>query len=773
MHKKLKDEHKQLLQQVIEHFDNEDKAVRQRQIKTWRKLKLMWEGWTNIWYDEVAHDWRIFDQQVAAEASSDQIYYDKPVNVFRAYLESIIAALSITVPPIKCFPDDADDSLDLLTAKAGDKISQLIYRHNDVSLLWLHSLFIYCTEGMVGCYSYPKADNKYGKYDEKQYKDYTEEHEYQMCPVCNTEMGDRILTDQEKDEFMPDDEDVALHDIIFNEGQEVCPNCAALVDPQLQRSTLIVTRMVGVTTNPKTRVCMESYGGLNIKVANYARKQEDTPYLFYAYETHYANSIERFPHLHGEIDLNKSGYSGNEMYERWGRIPPQYNGEYPINTVTERYCWLRPAAFNILHEEEVKKLKKAYPDGVKVSMVNDIIAEVENEALDDCWTLTFNPMSDYIHFDPIGLLLVSIQEITNELISLTTQTIEHGISQTFADPAVLDFDAYEQEEVLPGSIFPAQPKSGKTLNDGFFQLKTATLSAEVMPFGQNIQQLGQLVSAAQPSLFGGALEGSKTASEYSMSRAQALQRLQNTWKMFTSWWKNIFGKAIPMYIKETQNQGDEREVQQDRNGNFLNSFIRRAELEGKLGKIELAADENLPITWSQRKDMVFQLLQSANPEVLAVLGSPENLPIIREALGVTEFVVPGEDDRNKQYEEIKQLIVSEPIITPGINPITGMPEEQEFPSVEIDPDVDNHAIEADICRRWLVSEPGRLSKIENEAGYRNVLLHMKMHMLVLQEQAMNQQMATAESTGTAPNEKPNELDKSVPISGEGDVTTIQ
>ena len=44
------------------------------------------------------------------------------------------------------------------------------------------------------------------------------------------------------------------------------------------------------------------------------------------------------------------------------------------------------------------------------------------------------------------------------LISLVLQTIEHGIPQTFADPKVLNFNAYRNSEVIPGGIYPATPK---------------------------------------------------------------------------------------------------------------------------------------------------------------------------------------------------------------------------------------------------------------------------------------------------------------------------
>lgn len=371
-------------------------------------------------------------------------------------------------------------------------------------------------------------------------------------------------------------------------------------------------------------------------------------------------------------------------------------------------------------------------------------------------TILKNPLADYIHYYPTGSLLVSIQDITNDLISLVIQTIEHGIQQTFADPGVLNFEKYREAETMPGGIFPAVPKTGKTVSEGFFQTKTATLSQEVLPFFQQIQQLGQSVSGAQPSLFGGQLAGSRTASEYSMSRAQALQRLQNTWKMFTFFWKTIFAKVIPMYIQEVQE--DEHSVERTEQGNFINVFIRRAELEGRIGRIELEANENLPITWSQRKDTYMELLKSQNPMILQALASPENIKSLVESIGLDEFIVPGEDDRQKQYEEIRMLINSEPIVQPpdpmqviqaatnGLPP----PPDVELPSVEIDPDLDNHDVEADVCRTYLVSDAGRLLKIENPLGYKNVLLHMKQHMEQIKQGIAQQQQPGSQTPAQPP-----------------------
>lgn len=776
MANKLPDEEIQrLLRSVVDHFDKEDSSIRERQIRTWRQLKLLWDGYSRTWYSEVAHDWRIDE----GSTDNDQGSYDKPINVFRAYLESIIAALSVTVPPIKCFPDDADNTLDLSTARAGDKIAQLIYRHNDVSLLWLHALFIYCTEGMVACYNYSKSDVSYGTYEDKKYEDAEEVHSTAACPECGYQMQDDIqaptdpmnpvpqpdpgLMDKlrvEQDIFMPDDGDVPIQNIA-EESMELCPNCMAMMAPLLNEETLIVQRLIGTTNEPKSRVRLEAYGGLYVKIPNYAKKQEDCPYLIYSYETHFANVIERYDELQ-KSDLSqrlKASAGPKDPYEEQGRLSPQYQGEFPENIITVRNCWLRHASFNILDTDDAKKLKKLYPNGCKVVLANDVMAEAVNESLDDHWTLTHNPMADFIHHDPLGLLLVSIQEITNDLISLVLQTVEHGIGQTFADPAVLNFNAYRQMETTPGGIYEATPKSGKSIGDAFHEVKTATLSAEVMPFSAEIQSLGQLVSGALPSLFGGNMEGSETASQYSMSRAQALQRQQNTWKMLISWWKNIHGKAIPMFIKNIKD--DERDVQKDKNGNFFNVFIRRAELEGKLGKIELEANENLPLTWSQTKDVVMKLLETQNPEVLALLGSAENLPIIREAIGLVDFFVPGEDAREKTYDDIKQLLNSEPIPT-------GDEMMPEVPSIEVDPIFDDLDIGFEIVKKWVLSEAGRQSKIDNEAGYRNVLLYGKMFQM-LQQQAMMQQMPPNGAEGA----QTSETNQEAPIVGESNVPTAQ
>lgn len=720
---KLTDEEIKHLRFLVEHFDQEDKEVREAQIQVWKNLKLLWDGYTQTWWDSVAHDWRVYQPE---GENTDQEYYDKTVNIFKAYLESIIAALSVTIPGITVYPDDAENTLDLQTAKAAKKIAELISRHNDVSLIWLQGLFIYCTEGLVACYNYSKEDKKYGTWKEKKYEDVTEEVSISSCSTCGS---------------------------VVNENY--CSECKEVIeDPIITTQLETETRLVGVIENPKSRQCMEVYGGLFVKVPNYARKQEDCLYLRFSYETHYAHARAHYGKIRDKIHENSG--EGAEYYERYGRLSTQYKGTQPRNNVTVSCTWLRPDSFEMLEEKDMKNFRKLFPEGVRVDFVDDTFAEASAEALDDHWTLTKNPLSDYIHHNPLGLMLVSVQEITGEIISLVLQTIEHGIPQTWADPGVVDFEAYKKAEAAPGTIFPASPKSGKTMNDAFHDTKTATLSPEVLPFFQAMQSLGQTASGALPSLFGGQLEDNKTASGYSMSRAQALQRLQNTWQVFNVWWKNIYGKVIPAYIADLKD--DEKYVEKTDHGTFINVLIRRSELEGKIGSIELESAANLPMTWTQQKEAFMSIIQLNNPALLQFLMSPENLPKFQEFMGVSDIFIPGENDREKQYDEIVLLLESEPIIVPPDEmmvlqaQLSGQlpPPPMEHSSIEVDPMLDNHQVEFSILREWLVSAKGRQAKIDKPKGYKNALLHARDHYAIInkvnqpQGQAAPQQPAMEE-----------------------------
>ena len=91
----------------------------------------------------------------------------------------------------------------------------------------------------------------------------------------------------------------------------------------------------------------------------------------------------------------------------------------------------------------------------------------------------------------------------------------------------------------------------------------------------------------------------------------------------------------------------------------------------------------------------------------------------------------------------------------------GQPE----PSIAINP-FDDNQVHSEICKNWLSSDSGRLTKTENPAGYLNVLLHWQAHNAAVQQQqlqafqmqeAINQSKVSAPKAGAAAsgNDKPN------------------
>lgn len=725
---------------IIDDFENEDRSVRERQIRDWKRLDLIWAGFTNIYWDYVAHDWRIYGQDGSGDSDGQSGYYDKNMNVYRAYGETIIAALSNTVPPIKCLPDDADNINDLLTAKAGTKIAELVYNHNDAPLLWVKMLWTMWQCGMVAGYNYTDEDDSYGSVDVRESHDELADGEQKVCPSCGTVLmenevvASEAIADVERDEFDPGDDDVVLHDLL-NENQLLCPQCQMMIDPELRTDKIVVTRLTGVTRQPKARQCIEILGGLYVKIPNWARSQSDCPYVGYSYETHYSNVYRDYPELYDILDADGDAKitspDGNQIYERWGRLSPQYRGEYPLNTPTVRLWWLRNSTFNCLKDDKVRKsLTKRFPDGCHAIMVNDHFVKACNQNLDDHWTIRKDPLSNSVHTDALGTLVTAAQEITNNLISLELQCIEHSIPQTFFNPKFLNSEQYRNSEVTPGGMFPTKTiGENRNISDGFHTIATATVSNELGPFGSKINEMGQFVSGALPQVFGGSsASSSRTASQYAMQRNGAQQRLSNlTGRDINFFWKNIMSKVIPAYMKNMLE--DERLVKEQGDNNFINVVIKKAETEGKLGDIRLEAPEGLPATIEQVRETVMNLLQTNNPEILAAIGAPENLPVLAKTIGLTDFHIPGEEDREKQYEEIGVLLNSAPI--PAQNPMTGMMEEQS--SVQPEMTVDNHQIEAEICRNWLVGEKGRQAKTDNPEGYKNILLHLQAHMMMLQQ----------------------------------------
>lgn len=701
-HHNLDDRLVAALKYLVDKYEREDSNVRKQQVRQWKKNEEFWHGIQYIFWSETRQDWvaptelNFFEQEEGREGV-DGPFYDNVINIFRAHGEAVIAALGAQVPTVRFPPDDAEDDDDLLTSRTFNKISDLIDRHNQVKSLQLMSLFQMWNQGNVYWYHAPKADKAFGILHTEQFKNCN------CCAKCGTQ------------DPIKDDLKIPV----------LCPQCMGpmTVEPVLD----------GFDEAPKSRIIVKSFGGLYVKIPSRAMTQEDCSYLILSQDQPKPFLQEVYDHIADKIDFD---HVDGDSYERSARMPSAYadftTGNNNSDSATHRQVWMRSWALNGLPSsmsDEKAKLKKMFPNGIYVAYVGTTYAESRDEDLDKYWTVVKCGLSTHIHSDPIGQPLVSPQELRNTILNLTVETIEQGIPAGFADPDVLNFDAYSRHEARPGMIYPAKPKANQNLAESFHESDRATLSQEVGVFSERLDKDAQFVVGSFPSLYGGPGEGkSRTLGEYQQSRQQALQRLSIVWSLFCISWAKLKEKCVHLYVENMIE--DERFVTPDphKKENYVNVWIKRSEMAGKVGQVEPETGDTFPVSQSAKQALFFKLLEMNNEFINVALFDPENRRDIADLTGFTELEIPGENQRLKQVGEINDIIK-------GLQ-------------ITIDPLVDEHPIHISTCKNFLVGQIGLDLKKTSPDIYKAIVQHLQAHNMVQQMQTQGP------GQGTAPGQPP-------------------
>jgi hypothetical protein len=502
----------------------------------------------------------------------------------------------------------------------------------------------------------------------------------------------------------------------------MCEYCQQEIMPIVDTShNEEVPILAGFKEEPKPRPVVELYGPLNILLPHYVRTQEECGIIVLYTDSHKSFAMEK-----ANKDISASDTSVE--FDRWARVGSDFAWDDIKDLVTWRRVWLRTWMFNSAAEEYRKELKETFPDGCYCLLMNDEFIECDSENMDDCWVITESPLSSHIHAEPLGSAVKPVQDIRSEIITLQLQSLEYGIPQTLADPAIMDFELYGKTEAAPGQIMPVKgmPSAGKSLDDAFTTLKTASFPPEAEEFKRSLDQDGQFASGDFPSVHGGPAQGgSKTYGEYTSSQSRALQRLSLTWKLFTSFWAEVKEKQVRVFINEMK---EDEKFPNKKGGNWVNTWIRRSQLIGKVGQVECENADQFPMSFAQKHDIIAKLMEMQIPEVMEVMAHPENAGTIARYMAFPELYIPGDDDRTKQLQEISELLETEPM--------EGL-DGSFTPSVMVDPELDDHNKEAEVGLAWLKSDYGLEARNSNPAGYMNVRAHVAMHkqFVVMAEQA--------------------------------------
>ena len=426
-----------------------------------------------------------------------------------------------------------------------------------------------------------------------------------------------------------------------------------------------------------------------------------------------------------------------------------------------------------MEDAEVRaELLALFPDGCYVAFAGDAYCEARNESMDDHWRVLHALPGDGQNRPSVGDSLVQVQERYNVLSNMQAETYEYGIPPIYADPQVLDFDALANQVAEPAAHFPARARPGQPLAAGFFQPAPAQVPPDMLRHQQDlIGPVAQFLTGLFPAVFGGNMEDVKTASGYALARDQALGRLGLVWRRMKQFYADVMLLSVDVFRKNRPNDAEIPLLGPD--GVFDSHVIRIADLKGNIN-VHPEADETFPRLKSQQRGVLQQMFGINDPMIQRALTEPANMGYIKNVLGLTELVIPGEESRNKQLREIQQLLASAPIVIsiPEVNdvnrdPRTVVREEQSataptdasdfsstgpgprdtdhenankanasqativLPSVPVDQLLDDHAVEFEECKRWANSDAGQAARMTNPAGFANVRAHAEAHLRAL------------------------------------------
>jgi len=703
----LTDEEKTALRYIFQTITKPDDDIREKMVPIWQMYENYWRGLQDVVYDPDLREFRSATGVIRAAGELEDTYIgSKIVNVYKAHGESIASAISSETPKVRFYPEDAEDPQDITTAKTYSIASEYIADDNEARLLHLRAVYTRWNQPFVAYYNTYIYDEKFGTIERRTYKTVDQEMSEAYCPECT-------------------------EDLPVQTPNAICPDCGmeAVQTSSIEPIPVIDT----ITEIPRGREKIEVYGPRHVRVPYNIKTLDQAGYLILETEHHWAQLKSIFPHM--DINSGSPSIAGTSGAARTSRRAGE-GGETDSDQKTLERCWLRPWTFHLVAEEIAVSLKVKFKDGVQVTFIDDEFVEAFNESMDEHWTLVFDPFAEHIHGDPLGKPEIPIQDMTNDVVQLTLEHILFGIPDRFADPNVLNFKKYKDFEKAPGNVFPAKRPPGMGLDAGFFEGKATTLSDNIEIFRQSLEQYGQFVTGDFPGIHGGPLPSgsSRTADEYRQMKQSALQRLSVTWFLLTLTWSKVMKKAVNEMRIHMRFQGEDVKFVKEAGKGFMNVYIKLADIDdGNVGRVRPENDEGFPLSTEQKRGVMMELLQTGIPQLFEWMFAPENMSeATRILIGMTNFKIPGESDREYQLWEINNILSGE--------------------VVQVDPDLDNHEIHAATLRDWATSENGRKTKEVNPMGWAMVMEHMQMHMMILQMMAAAQ-AAQASQAQTAPPKK--------------------
>lgn len=730
-----------IVKSIVDQIDMQERPSRQVLIRLWKYLDLLWSGISNFYWNTAANEWRVITQDdirnLGDSIDVDSSLLNKTINLIRPYGESLIGVLTTATPRIKFFPEDADKVEDIKTAKVSSIIEKRIADDNNIKARVIEILVRLWNNGFAAIYNYSHKSPDYGIVSKPIYGDVNYDINSQICPDCGGEISsDKVKSPPSStEEAVPDSgvnvqsspiESLDLSPSTEEESVQeaiVCPQCANTINPLMEQSQITENEVIGNVDLPKSKQILKVYGPLNVKIPVKATCKEEIIFCILEEDIHESQAKALYPEYWDKIVGGES--SADLGIDRWARSQYENMAETNQHYVTIRKVWLRPTAYAYLGDKEkYDQLLALYPKGLVAVFSGSDYLYCEESLIDEHWTFSFNPLYYRVYGDPLAKASIPLQEVANDLFQLEVETVRYAIPQTWVDPQHVDLEAYSKSRAVPGSMsgIKVGASAGKSISDLFYETKPATLPNEVEVLDKRVDYLFQFITGVLPPVFGGTQSGgSKTLGEVEQNRNQALQRLANPWYVVNMMYAECMAKAVKAYRDDLL---EDENVVEAKGDSFINTWVRTAEITGKVGRVVPEVGDQFPVSWAQKKAVFMELMTLNNEMINSFLAHPENIGLIADYIvGVDGLYIPGEDQRNKQLVEIMKMI-SVPIPTEEELAI-GIPIPPPMP-IPIE-SIDNDEVHIQVIEAFLCSDRGQELKDTNPIAYQSIMMHYEMH----------------------------------------------
>lgn len=625
---------------------------------------------------------------------TDGSSYSYTNNIFRGNGRKFIAVIGQRAPNVTAQPDDPDSDKGEKAARNANKLNSILDSWWSVDERNMEAAETVWVTGPAFIYTPWNADGDlYG---------YREEPVYEQSPVPIGEATWQCIQCGANQPPGPDGN---------------CPQCGTPMgqESQMPPESLDHPRISGTKKYANGQVECHITDVLHVTTPFFTRDLKTCPWLKFEKEELKGVLLKAFPRLRSKVnsegDWSDTGSSAIGRQARDSVMSP--TGQSSRKSASRwnfTRIWLQTKQYEVFQSEPVRQqLYENFPEGLKISMVNGEIVDLEDERLNHVWSVIKPEAGEGINIDPVGQDLISAQLMENQALNIGMETLERGISMILADPRVWNFEQMRKRSSKPAEFIPALPAIGDSLAESFFATPAARFSDQQMPFIAAQKQSATENVGITPSIFGNA--SASTAREAEINKNAAMMQLGITWTYFRKGWEAAKYNGARQLAKHGP------------------AVVQEGKLVVEMSELleanwHFVADEAIPTSWGQQRDLLMFFMEKP-PAVLEAWGynAPKNIAKSQSLLGMSGWYTPNLDDIEKFKDTIAELLQGKPIQTPQPD---GSMDVQ--PSVPVDDFEDNHPLAAQYTQEWAQSEPGRMARKENPDGYANAIAWGRGHL---------------------------------------------